>query len=318
MPEEENTRTYNQRKTAYKEQVEGLLKTYSKVLIVDADNVTSQQMHEVRRSLRGKAVLLMGKNTLIRFIICNYAKQNNDLSAAKLANLCKLNVGLVFTNENLQEVRDILVENKKEANARVGLVAPMDVTIPAGPTSLEPTQTSFFQALQIPTKINKGAIEILSDVQIIHSGKKCGASEVALLNKLGMKPFSYGLSLKQVYDGGSIFGPAVLDMSESDISGFLSQAISDIASLSLQSGLLNSAAIPHLVANAAKDCIAVCAATSYSFKQAEEILEFLKDPSKFAVAGPATSQSAAPSSSAAAPEPEEEEEEEDADFSLFD
>jgi len=319
MPVEEETRTYNARKSAYKAQVEDLLKTYSKVLVVDADNVTSQQMHEIRQSLRGKAVLLMGKNTLIRFIISNYAKESGNPSVLKLANLCKLNVGLVFTNESLQEVRDLLLANRKQANARVGLIAPVDVTIPAGPTSLEPTQTSFFQALQIPTKINKGAIEILSDVKIIHLGRKCGASEVALLNKLGVKPFSYGLVLKQIYEDGSIFGPSVLDMDESDICKFLSSAIADIASLSLQTGLLNSAALPHLIANAAKDCIAVCAATSYSFKQAEEILEFLKDPSKFAVVGAATT--AAPqaaAAAAAAPEPEPEEEEEDADFSLFD
>jgi large subunit ribosomal protein LP0 len=314
---DEGTRSYNARKTAYKAQVEGLLNNYSKVLVVDADNVTSQQMHEVRASLRGKAIVLMGKNTLVRFIITNFAKETGNVDIMKLANLCRLNVGLVFTNESLQDVRDLLLANKKQANARVGLIAPIDVTIPAGPTSLEPTQTSFFQALQIPTKINKGSIEILSDVKIIQEGKKCGASEVALLNKLNVKPFSYGLVLKQVYEDGSTFGPEVLDMTEEDIGRFLSDAISDIASLSLQTGLLNSAAIPHLVANAAKDCIAVCAATSYSFKQAEEILEFLKDPSKFAVAGPVSTQSAAPTTQAA-PEPEEEEEEEEADFSLFD
>jgi len=314
---DEGTRSYNARKTAYKAQVEGLLNNYSKVLVVDADNVTSQQMHEVRASLRGKAIVLMGKNTLVRFIITNYAKETGNVDILKLANLCRLNVGLVFTNESLQDVRDLLIANKKQANARVGLIAPIDVTIPAGPTSLEPTQTSFFQALQIPTKINKGAIEILSDVKIIQEGKKCGASEVALLNKLNVKPFSYGLVLKQVYEDGSTFSPEVLDMTEEDIGRFMSDAISDIASLSLQTGLLNSAAIPHLVANAAKDCIAVCAATSYSFKQAEEILEFLEDPSKFAVAGPVSTQSAAPTTQAA-PEPEEEEEEEEADFSLFD
>lgn len=71
--------------------------------------------------------------------------------------------------------------------------------IPPGPTTLEPTQTSFFQALGISTKINKGTIEILNEVELIKAGNKCGNSEVALLQKLGIRPFFYGLSVTKMY-----------------------------------------------------------------------------------------------------------------------
>jgi large subunit ribosomal protein LP0 len=53
------------------------------------------------------------------------------------------------------------------AAARAGSHAPVDVFIPAGPTGLDPAQTSFFQALNIPTKINKGSIEIIQEVQVV-------------------------------------------------------------------------------------------------------------------------------------------------------
>lgn len=55
------------------------------------------------------------------------------------------------------------------------------------------------QALNIPTKINKGTVEIVSDVKLITAGDKVGASEATLLAKLGIKPFSYGLIVKQVH-----------------------------------------------------------------------------------------------------------------------
>ena len=48
-----------------------------------------------------------------------------------------------------------------QAPARAGALAPLDVKIPAQTTTLGPEKTSFFQALQIPTKITKGTIEIL-------------------------------------------------------------------------------------------------------------------------------------------------------------
>jgi large subunit ribosomal protein LP0 len=54
------------------------------------------------------------------------------------------------------QVKAEIAKYKVGAPARVGLVAPNDVTIPAGGTGMDPSQTSFFQALAIATKINKG------------------------------------------------------------------------------------------------------------------------------------------------------------------
>lgn len=45
---------------------------------------------------------------------------------------------------------------------------------------------------------------------LTRKGEKVGNSEAALLQKLDIKPFSYGLVIEQVYDNGSIFDPAVL------------------------------------------------------------------------------------------------------------
>lgn len=54
------------------------------------------------------------------------------------------------------------------------------------------------QALNIPTKINKGCVEIVSDVHLIKTSEKVGGSEATLLAKLGIKPFSYGLVIQKV------------------------------------------------------------------------------------------------------------------------
>lgn len=54
------------------------------------------------------------------------------------------------------------------------------------------------QVLNIPTKINKGTVEITSNVALIKAGEKVGASEATLLAKLGIKPFSYGLIVQNV------------------------------------------------------------------------------------------------------------------------
>merc|ERR1712106_753464 len=64
--------------------------------------------------------------------------------------------------------------------------------VPKGPTGLDPAQTSFFQALNIATKINKGSIEIINDCKVLFEGVKVGTSEAALLTKMGIKdPAAY-------------------------------------------------------------------------------------------------------------------------------
>merc|ERR1712205_115487 len=101
----------------------------------------------------------------------------------------------------------------KPAAAKAGVIAPCSCTIPKGPTGLDPAQTSFFQALNIATKINKGSIEIINDCTVITEGLKVGTSEAALLTKLNMKLFEYGLAIKWVYEGG-IFSPDVLKITD--------------------------------------------------------------------------------------------------------
>ena len=77
---------------------------------------------------------------------------------------------------------------------------------------MDPSQTSFFQALGISTKINRGQIDIISELHLIQEGKKVGNSEAVLLKKLGIRPFHFGLKIVSVYDGGSVYSAEVLKL----------------------------------------------------------------------------------------------------------
>ena len=107
-----------------------------------------------------QAVVLMGKNAMMRKAIRGHLETNPDLE--RLMPHIKQNVGFVFTNEELTEIRDMLLANKVKAPAKAGALAPLDVVVPAQNTGMGPEKTSFFQALSIPTKITKGTIEIIS------------------------------------------------------------------------------------------------------------------------------------------------------------
>ncbi|XP_029770167.1 60S acidic ribosomal protein P0-like, partial [Terrapene carolina triunguis] len=87
-----------------------LLDDYPKCFIVGADNVGSKQMQQIRMSLCGKAVVLMGKNTMVRKAIRGHLENNAALE--KLLPHIHGNVGFVFTKKDLTEIRDMLLANK--------------------------------------------------------------------------------------------------------------------------------------------------------------------------------------------------------------
>merc|ERR1712243_24929 len=293
-----------------------LLDEYPKCFIVGADNVGSKQMQEIRIALRGQAIVLMGKNTMMRKAIRGHLSQNPKLE--RLLPHIKQNVGFVFTKEELVHVRDLLLANKVKAPAKAGAIAPLDVVVPAQNTGMGPEKTSFFQALSIPTKITKGTIEIIQDVHIIKKEDKVGASEATLLNVLKISPFTYGLIIQKVYDSGSVFSPEILDITDDDIKDMFMSGVRNVASVCLQIGYPTMASAPHSIANGMKNLLAVAAVTEITFKEAEQLKEFLADPSKFAAAAPVAAAAEAAPAAAAKVEEEEEEEDDDMGFGLFD
>ncbi|KAL2940633.1 60S acidic ribosomal protein P0 [Bienertia sinuspersici] len=317
--------TKAEKKIAYDQKLCQLLDEYSQVLIASADNVGSKQLQGIRSGLRGDSVVLMGKNTMMKRSIRLHAEKTGNDALLKLEELLVGNVGLIFTKGDLKEVREEISKYKVGAPARVGLVAPIDVVVPPGNTGLDPSQTSFFQVLNIPTKINKGTVEIISTVELIRQGEKVGSSEAALLAKLGIRPFSYGLNVQSVYDNGSVFSPEVLDLTEDDLLEKFATGVSMVTSLALAIAYPTLAAAPHMFINGYKNVLAIAVATDYDFPQADKVKEYLKDPSKFAAAfAPAAAAPAAAGGGDAAAAKEEVKEEpadesdDDLGFSLFD
>uniref|UniRef100_A0A2K6BPI2 60S acidic ribosomal protein P0 n=1 Tax=Macaca nemestrina TaxID=9545 RepID=A0A2K6BPI2_MACNE len=285
-----------------------LLDDYLKCFVVGADNVSSKQMQQIRMSLRGKAVVLMGKNAMMCKAVRGHLE--NSPALEKLLPRFQGNVGFVFTEEDLTEITDMLLASKVPAATHAGAITPCEVTVPAQNTGLGPEKTSFFQALGITTKISRGTIEILSDVQLIKTGDKVGASEAKLLTMLNISPFSFGLVIQQVFDNGGICNP---------------ECVRNIASVCLQIGYPTVASVPHSIIDRYKGVLALSVETDDTFLLAEKVKAFLADPSAFVAALPvAAATTAAPAAAAAAAsakvEAKEELEEldEDTGFGLFD
>ena len=100
----------------------------------------------------------------------------------------RLNTNLIFTNGSLTEVKEVLDRHVRPSAAKAGLIAPWDVTIPAGPTGLDPKQTGFLQTLQNKNQIKKAMIEIVTEKTGLIEGQKVGQTEALILDKLKIYP----------------------------------------------------------------------------------------------------------------------------------
>jgi large subunit ribosomal protein LP0 len=250
------------KKYNFRQRLNKLFDEYKSILIISIDNVGSRQMQLVRIALRGQAVMLMGKNTMIRSVI----RDRKDQALNALLPHVVQNVGFVFTNGNLNKVKTIIEENKVPAAAKAGGFAPADVFVPPGPTGMDPGQTAFFQSLGIATKIERGNIAITSEVHLLKVGDKITASHVMLLQKMNIMPFFYGIGVNKVYENGSVFDAAVLSLSKADLLGKFMSSVAKIAALSFETGYPTIASVPFQMRYAFKKCIALSMESGYSFK----------------------------------------------------
>merc|ERR1712110_1404965 len=187
-------------------------------------------------------------------------------------------------------------------------------------TGMPPDKTSFFQALGVPTKISRGTIEITSDVKILQQDVKVGPSEATLLNMLNISPFTYGMTVVQVYDNGQVFGSEILDITDEELISNVIGAISTITAISLAANSPPLPAVSHCIINNYKNVLALSIASDYTFEGSEAIKDRIANPEAYAAAAPAAAAAGGDSEPAAeaAAEEEQEQSDEDMGFGLFD
>jgi len=301
------------KKEEYMKKFTDLLETYNKAVLVTVDNIGSSHMQHIRVSLRGRAVILMGKNTLMRKAIKDAVASGKHPEWASILPAIKGNIGFVFSKENLGDLKEKLLESRVPAQAKAGIVAPQDVLIVKQVTTLEPTKTTFFAALDIATKITRGCVEILNDVQLCREGEKVGSSEAALMQMLDLRPFTYGLKLTNVFEDGFLYPAKLLSTTPADLFRAFASGVANVAALSLGLNYPSLAAFPHAVMNAYKNLVSICLTTDYIFDQAKALKERVDNPDAFAVAAPVTTSTTTNTGTAPAPaaEPSEESEAEE-------
>jgi len=248
-----------------------LLKKYPVVAVADLQKVRSSQIQEMRKKLRGKADLIVAKNTILR--------KASDSIASKKENVNKFAEGLtgskvlIFTQMNPFELIIFLNKNKVRVPAKGGDIATSDIIIPAGNTGLQPGPViSEFNEAKVQTRIEAGSIFVARDTVVAGKGDVVSTKTASLLSKLGMKPMEAGLSLSYAYDNGLVLGP-------NDLIFDLDQMKNDFVSVArlafgvaIEANIMLPQTAPIIIAKAYRQAVAVSVEAGFFTKDTAEMI----------------------------------------------
>jgi len=302
---------------------------YSQVVVVQLDNVSTNQIHKARNLLRNaeqKGEMIIGKNTLIKKALKfktqeavpgaddyeDHQQWTQDSKLQVLEQYMVKNVGLIFSEEPYMDLREKIEAEKISQPARTGVIAPCNVVIPAGPTGIEVGKIDLFHKLNIQCKTVKSAIEVVKEVRVITKGEPVTEGATQMCKLLNIIPFEYSLTFQQVYLDGVVLNQDIIEMPLDNIIESFKTYSSYATALSLGANIPNSLSVPHFLANGFKTLLAIGSESGYKFKQLEDAL------TASANAGPAPVAAKVETKVEQKVEAAPEEEEEDADMDLCD
>lgn len=215
------------------EEIKKNAKTYKLIGLVDMYGIPAQQVQQIRRNLRGKAVIKVTRNTLIR-----HAFEEIGGEAKNLSKYISGHSAIIFTNDNPFKLYKQLEKTKTKMAAKAGEKAPEDIVIASGPTSFKPGPiVGELQQAGIPAAIEGGKVKIRETKTVVKKGGVISAKLAAILVKLDIKPMDVGILLQAAFHDGSIYEPSVLAVDETVILGQMALAGRQAVALSLEAAI---------------------------------------------------------------------------------
>lgn len=205
----------------------------SKVIgIIDVRGVPAPAFQTMRTNLRGKADIVMTKNTLLKIAIDLAAKDKKGLE--KLKDIVDGQCAVVTSDLNPFKLFKQLDSTKTKMPARGGEVSPDDIEIKAGETPFKPGPVvGELQKAGLPAAIEQGKVVIKKDKVVVKKGDKIPRDVALVLSKLEIFPLTVGLDLSAAYEDGTIYKRDVLAVDDVMVLSQVRQAAAGALNLSV-------------------------------------------------------------------------------------
>ncbi|PKM92020.1 MAG: 50S ribosomal protein L10, partial [Euryarchaeota archaeon HGW-Euryarchaeota-1] len=238
-------------KAAKSKQLETLkndLLQYSTIATIDIENLTSEQIMNLRKAIKGKDIVIFGGR---KNLITKVFDEAGNKTATQMLKQTKTKSLLALSNKSPFTLTLLLDKEMQPAPAKEGAKALDDVVVPKGKTSQKPGPaiSSFTQA-GVKTGIEQGFIAVKDDTTVTKKGDVVSAAVMKLLTMLGIKPFKQGFYIKQAANNNQIFDESVLHINIEQFTNDVSAAVGRANSLCVSAGILTPHSVKILVQKA--------------------------------------------------------------------
>ncbi len=223
---------------------------YQVIGILDMFKLPAKQLHEIRNKLRDKAVIRMVKKRLINIILKDSKLKGLD----KLGDYIQGEPAFLFSNTDPFRLARIILESKSSAIAKPGDIAPKEIVVRTGPTSLSVGPViGELQRAKLKASVEGEKIVIKEDTVVAKEGDGIDKGLADVLSKLGIEPMEIGLNLVAVYTGGTIYGKDILFVPQEKYLEDIRQAHASAFNLSLNINNFTPETMPFLLSKAYKE-----------------------------------------------------------------
>jgi large subunit ribosomal protein L10 len=248
-----------------------LLNKHPVIAVADLQKVRSSQIQEIRKKLRGKADMIVAKNTILKKVAEKSADEKKNVD--KFADSLTGSKVLIFTQMNPFELIIFLNKNKVRVPAKGGDLATSEIVIPAGNTGMQPGPViSEFNEAKVQTRIEGGSIFVAKDTVVARKGDAISVKTASLLSKLGMKPMEAGLSLSYAYDHGLVLGPSDLEFNLDKMKADISSAVRLAFGVALEANIILPETAPMILGKAYRQAIAVSVESGFPTKETTDLI----------------------------------------------
>jgi large subunit ribosomal protein L10 len=235
-------------------EVKELMHKHKVIGILDMHKLPGKQLYELRRKLKGHANIRVVKKRVIKLALADSKMENLGQLTGKM----QREPGLLFTNENPFKLAVMLNESKSVAAAKPGDIAPHDIEVKAGPTSLPVGPViGELQRLKIPAGVEGDKIVVKKDTVLVREGHVIEKPIAEVLAKLGIEPMEIGLNLVAAWENGIIYGRDILSIPPSRYMDDLMQAHARAFSLAFSINYCTKQNIPMFLSKAHREALSL-------------------------------------------------------------
>ena len=191
-----------------------LFKSHSNVAVIEIAKLNDRQIQEMRKILRGKAIIRMSKKSLQLRAVNKYREESKKANLDEFLERIPGQAALCFTNLDVFELKKIFLQSIWMVPAKPGEITTVDIWVLAGDTGLSTGQviSELNMTLRLPTRIQNDTIWVRDDTQTHKAGDFVDVKQAAVLKKLGITPIESLIKIDYAWSNGEIISEEILYM----------------------------------------------------------------------------------------------------------